>query len=79
MEPTIVDADEATALLGPIESIEFKDVHFTYPNTSTKVLSGISFSVAGGQFLGVIYRSQTFLQAKFTHDPELNVIIPPAR
>jgi len=49
-----VDAEDATALLGPIESIEFKDVHFTYPNTSTKVLSGISFSVAGGQFLGVM-------------------------
>ena len=54
LEPTIVDADDATALLSPIESIEFKDVHFTYPNTSTKVLSGISFSVAGGQFLGVM-------------------------
>ena len=54
LEPTIVDSDEATELLGPIESIEFKDVHFTYPNTSTKVLSGISFSVAGGQFLGVM-------------------------
>ena len=54
LEPTIVDAEDATALLGPIESIEFKDVHFTYPNTSTKVLSGISFSVAGGQFLGVM-------------------------
>ena len=54
LEPTIVDADDATALLGQIESIEFKDVHFTYPNTSTKVLSGISFSVAGGQFLGVM-------------------------
>ena len=54
LEPTIVDADDATALLGPIETIEFKNVHFTYPNTSTKVLSGISFSVAGGQFLGVM-------------------------
>ena len=54
LTPTIVDAEDATALLGPIESIEFKDVHFTYPNTSTKVLSGISFSVAGGQFLGVM-------------------------
>jgi ATP-binding cassette subfamily B protein len=54
LEPTIVDSEDATQLLGPIESIEFKDVHFTYPNTSTKVLSGISFSVAGGQFLGVM-------------------------
>tara|TARA_B100001173_G_scaffold303794_1_gene306979 strand:- start:289 stop:2103 length:1815 start_codon:yes stop_codon:yes gene_type:complete len=54
LEPTIVDSDDATDLLGPIETIEFKDVHFTYPNTSTKVLSGISFSVAGGQFLGVM-------------------------
>lgn len=54
LEPTIIDSEDATELLGPIESIEFKDVHFTYPNTSTKVLSGISFSVAGGQFLGVM-------------------------
>ena len=54
LEPTIVDADNATELLGPIESIEFRDVHFTYPNTTTKVLSGISFTVAGGQFLGVM-------------------------
>ncbi|MBD37971.1 MAG: ABC transporter permease [Euryarchaeota archaeon] len=54
LEPTIVDSEDATELLGPIESIEFKNVHFTYPNTSTKVLSGISFSVAGGQFLGVM-------------------------
>ncbi len=54
LEPTIVDADNATELLGPIESVEFRDVHFTYPNTTTKVLSGISFTVAGGQFLGVM-------------------------
>ena len=54
LEPTIVDQEGAVELLGPIESIEFKDVHFTYPNTSTKVLSGISFKVAGGQFLGVM-------------------------
>jgi len=54
LEPTIVDNDDAVELLGPIESVEFKDIHFTYPNTTTKVLSGISFRVAGGQFLGVM-------------------------
>ena len=54
LEPTIVDREDAVELLGPIESVEFKDVHFTYPNTSTKVLSGISFKVVGGQFLGVM-------------------------
>ena len=42
LEPTIVDQEGAVELLGPIESIEFKDVHFTYPNTST--IARISFA-----------------------------------
>ena len=37
-----------------IVSVEFKDVHFTYPGTSIKVLSGISFKAEGGDFLGVM-------------------------
>jgi ATP-binding cassette subfamily B protein len=54
LEPTITDKDDSKKLDGVIESIEFRDVHFTYPNTTTKVLSGISFKVEGGDFLGIM-------------------------
>ena len=54
LEPSIVDKEGATALEGPIDSIEFRDVHFTYPGTETPVLNGISFKVEQGGFLGVM-------------------------
>ncbi len=54
LEPTIVDNEHAVALEGGIKTIEFKDVYFTYPNTSIKVLNGISFKVREGEFLGVM-------------------------
>lgn len=52
--PTITDKPDAKELEGMIESVEFENVHFTYPGTSTKVLAGISFKVEAGQFLGVM-------------------------
>ena len=54
LEPTIVDSDDAVALEGGIKTVEFKDVYFTYPNTTIKVLNGISFEVQEGEFLGVM-------------------------
>jgi ATP-binding cassette subfamily B protein len=54
LEPTIVDEPGAVELTGGIETIEFKDVYFTYPNTTIKVLNGISFTVEGGDFLGIM-------------------------
>ena len=54
LEPTINDKEDAKELDGPINSIEFDNVHFTYPGTSTKVLAGISFKVNAGEFLGVM-------------------------
>ena len=54
LEPTIVDEPGAIELTGGIETIEFKDVYFTYPNTTIKVLNGISFTVEGGDFLGIM-------------------------
>ena len=54
LEPTIVDEPGAVPLEGGIQTIEFKDVFFTYPNTSIKVLNGISFKVEGGDFLGIM-------------------------
>ena len=54
LEPSIVDKEGATALDGPIESIEFSHVQFTYPGTETPVLNDISFKVGHGGFLGVM-------------------------
>lgn len=54
LEPTIVDDPKAVPLEGGIKSVAFKDVYFTYPNTTVKVLNGISFEVTGGDFLGIM-------------------------
>ncbi|MDP6906049.1 MAG: ABC transporter ATP-binding protein [Candidatus Thalassarchaeaceae archaeon] len=54
LEPSIVDQDDSTPLDGPITSIEFRDVVFTYPGTKTAVLNQISFNVIQGKFLGVM-------------------------
>ncbi|HIA39715.1 MAG TPA: ABC transporter ATP-binding protein [Candidatus Poseidoniales archaeon] len=54
LDPSIVDRDDAEPLEGPITSIEFCSVHFTYPETTTPVLNGISFKVDQGGFLGIM-------------------------
>ncbi len=54
LEPTIVDKEGAKVLEGGIQSVEFNDVYFTYPNTTIKVLNGITFKVEAGDFLGVM-------------------------
>ena len=54
LEPQIYDKEDAIELVDDITSVEFKDVHFTYPNTSVPVLSGISFKAEGGDFLGIM-------------------------
>ncbi len=54
LEPTIVDNSNSKELIGPINSIEFKNVFFTYPETETVVLNGISFKLNRGDFLGIM-------------------------
>lgn len=54
LEPTIVDKEGSKELKGGIQSVEFNNVYFTYPNTSIKVLNGITFKVEAGDFLGVM-------------------------
>jgi len=54
LDPSIVDRDDAEPLEGPITSIEFCSVHFTYPETKTPVINGISFKVDQGGFLGIM-------------------------
>ncbi len=54
LEPEIYDNEDAIELAEEISSVEFKDVYFTYPNTTVPVLSGISFKAEGGDFLGIM-------------------------
>ncbi|MGY8728192.1 MAG: ABC transporter ATP-binding protein [Candidatus Poseidoniales archaeon] len=54
LEPKITDLEDAVELDEEIKSIEFRDVYFTYPNTTIKVLSGISFTAKGGDFIGIM-------------------------
>ena len=54
LEPEIYDNEDAIELNEEIVSVEFKDVYFTYPNTTVPVLSGISFKANGGDFLGIM-------------------------
>jgi ATP-binding cassette subfamily B protein len=54
LKPTIIDNPNAIKLQGPIEFVQFEDVHFTYPNTKTPVLNGISFKVDAGGFIGIM-------------------------
>jgi ATP-binding cassette subfamily B protein len=54
LKPKITDLEDAVELNEPIKSVEFRDVHFTYPNTTVKVLSGISFTANGGDFIGIM-------------------------
>ncbi|MAE78533.1 MAG: ABC transporter permease [Euryarchaeota archaeon] len=54
LEPKITDLEDAVELEEDIVSVEFKDVHFTYPETTVKVLSGISFTANGGDFIGIM-------------------------
>ena len=54
LEPTIIDNPDSISLEGPIKSVQFDDVHFTYPETEAPVLNGISFNVDAGGFIGVM-------------------------
>ncbi|MDP6334423.1 MAG: ABC transporter ATP-binding protein [Candidatus Poseidoniaceae archaeon] len=54
LEPSIYDKKEAINLDGPITSISFDNVSFSYPSSESNVLSGISFKASSGDFLGVM-------------------------
>src|SRR5690606_4732408 len=47
------ETEEATALpatpVPVFQSLEFKDVHFTYPGTNQKILNGLSFRIDAGK------------------------------
>ncbi|MEA3143927.1 MAG: ATP-binding cassette, subfamily bacterial [Thermoplasmata archaeon] len=52
-QPRIRDAPGAVGLKAPPVSLEFRQVHFAYPNRDP-VLHGISFALAPGHVLGVV-------------------------
>ncbi len=54
LTPEIYDREDAIELNEDISSVEFKDVYFTYPNTTLPVLRGISFKAVDGDFLGIM-------------------------
>ena len=54
LEPSIYDKEGAIELDGPITSLSFDDVSFSYPTSEGNVLNGISFEASSGNFLGVM-------------------------
>ena len=54
LEPSIYDKEGAIELDGPITSISFEDVSFSYPSSEGNVLNGISFTASSGDSLGVM-------------------------
>ena len=54
LEPSIYDKEGAIELDGPITSLSFDDVSFSYPTSEGNVLNGISFETSSGNFLGVM-------------------------
>lgn len=41
-------------LIEDIEQLEFKNIHFIYPDSGTKALSGISFRIRKGEKVGIV-------------------------
>lgn len=46
--------DTGTEKIGEIQSIEFRDVSFTYPDTGITALDNVSFKVKPGEKLGIV-------------------------
>ena len=54
LEPSIFDREDSKPIDGPITSISFENVSFSYPSSDVNVLTNISFSGSSGQFIGVM-------------------------
>ena len=54
LEPSIFDKEDSIQLEGPITSISFDKVSFSYPSSEVNVLNDISFSGSSGHFIGVM-------------------------
>ncbi len=54
LQPTIVDAPDATTLGNEIHTIEFKNVHFSYDPKSPDVLKGINLKVQADEVIALV-------------------------
>ncbi len=54
LEPSIFDKEDSKPIDGPITSISFENVSFSYPSSDVNVLTNISFSGSSGHFIGVM-------------------------
>lgn len=52
--PDEQDALQGVEFTGPVESIAFENVDFTYPGSETRVLNQVSFSVEKGEKIAVV-------------------------
>lgn len=61
IEDAVPAVTEASAGIdpGPIRKVEFDDVTFAYPGTKEKILDHVSFSIRGGERIGLIGESGT--------------------
>lgn len=54
-EPSIIRISKAAAIPRPIkESVEFKDVSFTYPGGKQAVIKGLSFKITPGEVVAIV-------------------------
>lgn len=53
--PEINIEDEGSAILGnEFNKLEFKDIHFTYPGTSTPAIDGLNLTIQAGQRVAIV-------------------------
>ncbi|MGN1295867.1 MAG: ABC transporter ATP-binding protein, partial [Bacilli bacterium] len=52
--PLPMDDKDAISFDGEVEEIEFKNVSFTYPRTSTKILDNVSFKINKGEKISIV-------------------------
>jgi len=57
MDLEVKDPENPVAYSPLKDSIEFKDVHFTYPETEAEILHGISMKVKAGQTVAIVGES----------------------
>lgn len=54
LKSKILEPASPAAIPDVVKTIEFKDVHFTYPQTTTEIIKGINFNLEKGQILAIV-------------------------
>ncbi|MBT4043631.1 MAG: ABC transporter ATP-binding protein [Rhodospirillaceae bacterium] len=79
-EPSLVDDGRETLALTETASVEFRDVRFAYPGTTTAAHDGLNFTIHPGQRIGIVGPSgagKTTIQRLLLrlYDPDLGQIL----